>query len=457
MISSRFARSAEAVVGCLTRLQLKRTAISTIDASPHEPGTVLVAASHWQIGDYAPYAYLTRDYGQTWTRISGNLPARGWVHVVRQDPRNPSLLYAGTEFGGYASWNLGRQWHSLRNGLSAAPVRDLLVHPRDNDLIIATHGRGLYILDDLTPLQRLGEAMASDLTLFEPRPATRWVIWNADGNLGQKVWRGENPPYGAVLSYFVRDTARNLRVTIRDSEDRPVRTLRDSLATPGVNRIVWDLRYDSGVAGGGPGGGGGGGGGFGFGGGGPQVVPGSFTVTLAAGGAEVSRPLTVELDPRASVSREDLVAQRDAALGLRDLGTRVNGLVARTSNLIEQLTNLAATLRQNAPDQREAIQTTQTALQELRDFRDSRLARPLPGLGYRQYPRLREEVQSLYGMVSRSLTRPTDAQILRTGELESETTAAEARLGALVNGPIARLNALLKDLPRIVVPGGRIS
>ena len=234
--------------------------ISTIDASPHDPGTALVAASHWQTGDYTPYAYLTRDFGQTWIRISGNLPARGWVHVVRQDPRNPNLLYAGTEFGVFASWNQGRQWHSIRNGMSAAPVRDLLVHPRDNDLVIATHGRGLYILDDLTPLQQLGDAMTSEVTLFDPRPATRWVMWNADANLGQKVWRGENPPYGAVLSYFVRDTARNLRFTIKDPEGRVVRTLRDTLVSPGVHRIAWDLRYDGAVGGVvGVGGGGGGG------------------------------------------------------------------------------------------------------------------------------------------------------------------------------------------------------
>ncbi|MGQ0703101.1 MAG: WD40/YVTN/BNR-like repeat-containing protein [Gemmatimonadales bacterium] len=439
--------------------------ISTIDASPHEAGTALVAASHWQTGDYTPYAYLTRDHGQTWTRIAGNLPARGWVHVVRQDPKNPNLLYTGTEFGIYASWNTGRQWHNLRNGISAAPVRDLLVHPRDNDLVIATHGRGLYILDDLTPLQQLGQAMTSELTLFDPRPAVRWVMWNSDANLGQKVWRGENPPFGAVFSYFVRDTVRQLRFTIKDSDGRVVRTLRDSLAVPGVHRQAWDLRYDAlppgemVTAGGGPGGGGfgGGGGGFGFGGGGPWVVPGNYTVTLTVAGKEMAKPFTVELDPRATVSLADLVAQRDAALELRELSARVNRVVGRANNLMQQLTNLGTTLRQNAPTERAAIDETRGALEELRAFRDTGLARPLAGLGYRQYPRLREEVQSLSGSVNRSLNRPTDAQLLRKGELEAETSAAEAKLNGIVNGRIARVNALLKNLPHIVMAGGGIS
>ncbi|HEV8600578.1 MAG TPA: hypothetical protein VGQ69_14555 [Gemmatimonadales bacterium] len=432
--------------------------VSTIDASPHDAGTALVAASHWQTGDYAPYLYLTRDYGQTWTRISGNLPARGWAHVVRQDPRNPNLLYAGTEFGIFASWNLGRQWHSLRNGLPAAPVRDLVIHPRDNDLIIATHGRGLYVLDDLTPLQQLSGALATELTLFEPPPALRYVMWSADGNLGQKVWRGENPPYGAVLSYFVKDTLKGLRWTIKDAQGQVIRTLRDSVAAPGVHRLAWDLRYDVSPPGEPVVAGASGGGGGGFGGGGaPYVVPGSYTVTLAAGGKELSRPLTVEADPRAKVPLGDLVAQRDAALELRELSARVGRVLSRTNNLMQQLTNLGAVLRQNAPTERAAIDEARGTLEELREFRDSQLARPLAGLGYRQYPRLREEVQSLYGSVTRSLTRPTDPQMVRKGELDGETRAAEQRLNGILTGRIAKLNAMLKNLPHIIVAGGGIS
>jgi hypothetical protein len=308
--------------------------------------------------------------------------------------------------------------------------------------------------------------LLADLTLFEPPPAVRYVMWSADGNLGQKLWRGDNPPYGAVLSYFVKDTVRNLRFTIKDAQGQPVRLLRDSLATPGVHRIAWDLRYDAtapadserGEAAGGEaeGGGGGGGGRFG-GGGGPSAVPGAYTVTLSAGGKELTKPLRVELDPRARVSAADLVAQRDAGLELRELSARVTRVLGRTNNLIQQLTNLGTVLRRNAPTERPAIEEARGALDELREFRDSQLARPLAGLGYRQYPRLREEVQSLYGAVTRSLTRPTDPQVLRKGELTSETGVAEQRLNSIVTGRIARLNALLKNLPHVMIAGGGIS
>ena len=205
--------------------------ISTVDASPHDAATAFVAASHWQTGDYTPYAYMTTDYGQTWRRITGNLPARGWVHVVRQDPRNPNLLFLGTEFGIFASWDRGARWHSLRNGMSAAPVRDLWVHPRDNDLIIATHGRGIYVLDDIAPLQKLAEAMAADAYVFDIRPATRWVMWANDGNLGQKVWVGDNPPNGAVIQYYLKAPSQQPVVaTISDPAGKVVRTLRNWIA-----------------------------------------------------------------------------------------------------------------------------------------------------------------------------------------------------------------------------------
>jgi hypothetical protein len=228
-----------------------------------------------------------------------------------------------------------------------------------------------------------------------------------------------------------------------------------------VHRMVWDLRYDVSppgepvVAGGG--GGGGGGGGFGGGGGGPYVVPGAYTVSLAAGGKEVSKPLTVEQDPRAQVTLADLVAQRDAGLELRELTARVGRVLSRTNNLMQQLTNLGGVLRQNAPTEKAAIEETRGALDELREFRDAQLARPLAGLGYRQYPRLREEVQSLYGSVTRSLTRPTDPQMLRKGELDTETGAAEQKLNGILTGRIAKLNAMLKSLPHIIIAGGGIS
>lgn len=423
--------------------------ISTIDASPHDAGTAFVAASHWQTGDYAPYAFMTTDYGRTWRSIAGNLPRRGWVHVVRQDPKNPNLLFLGTEFGIYASWDRGTRWHSIRNGMSAAPVRDLWVHPRDNDLIIATHGRGLYILDDITPLQQLGEAMAADAYVFDPRPATRWVMWSADGNLGQKVWVGDNPPDGAVIQYYLKSRAQQpVTATIKDASGTVVRTLSGGNRDAGVNQLVWDLSYDP-PTGAGPGGRGGGRGGRG--GGAPDVVPGQYTVTLALAGREISKPLTVNMDPRANVTTADLELQRDLALKLNALNGRVGGIVERTDDLIGQLDALVQNIRKNAPNEREALNQAEGALVELKNLRDEKLQRPLAGLGYRQYPRLREEVGSLAGAVSRSITKPTDSQSRRHGELVEETGQVQTVLQGIIDGRIARLNELLKNLPHVLV------
>jgi hypothetical protein len=237
-----------------------------------------------------------------------------------------------------------------------------------------------------------------------------------------------------------------------------VRTLRNGSREAGVNQLVWDLAYDPATteSGAGPAAGRGGGGGRGGrGGGAPSVVPGQFSVKMQLAGREFTKSLTVELDPRANVTTADLEAQRDLALNLRDLGGRVTTVIDRTEDLIGQLTSLVDNIRKNAPNERAALIEAEGALVELRKLRDEKLLRPIQGLGYRQYPRLREEVGSLSGAVSRTITRPTDAQGRRYGELVTETGTVQQELQGIVSGRIARLNDLLKNLPHVIV-GGRI-
>ena len=143
--------------------------VPAIDASPFDAGTAYVAVDRHRDNDFAPHAYKTTDFGQTWTPIVGNLPAKGYVHVVREDPKVKGLLFLGTELGIFTSLNDGTSWIDLRNGMAAAPVPELRVHPRDGDLIIATHGRGIYILDDIAPIRQLAQAMKADAFLFDIR------------------------------------------------------------------------------------------------------------------------------------------------------------------------------------------------------------------------------------------------------------------------------------------------
>jgi photosystem II stability/assembly factor-like uncharacterized protein len=453
--------------------------IPTIDASTHNAGTAYVAADHHQDNDYTAYFFKTTDYGRTWTRLNLNLPAMktGWAHVLREDPKNPSLLYAGTELGLWVSFDAGAKWTSLRQNMPPAPVRDIQVHPRDNDLIVATHGRGLYVLDDVTPLQKIGAALAGDVQLFDVRPATRWTMWTKDGNLGQAVWSGPNPPAGAVINYYLKDDT-EVTIAVADKTGRVIRTIRNAPHATGLNRFVWDLRYDA--ATGAPGGRGGrgpaapagaqagpteeapGGGRFGRG-GSPLVLPGEYTIALRTGSQELTKPVTVEMDPRVPVTAADLEAQLEGSLTLRDMTSRTNALVDRANSLISQLDALQERLRRPmagrsgggasvvpatpaGPDLAGAVEA---ALGAVTTLRDKDVTRPYPNMGYRQYPRIREEITSLSGAVSGSPNRPTEGQALRMKELAAELDQAVAALNRIQTEQIGRINDMMKGMPFI--------
>jgi photosystem II stability/assembly factor-like uncharacterized protein len=459
--------------------------IPNLEASHFDAGTAYVPADHHQDNDYAAYFYKTTDFGKTWTRLNLNLPATrtGWAHVIREDPKNRNILYAGTELGLWISFDGGARWTSFRQNMPPAPVRDIQIHPRDNDLLVATHGRGLYVMDDITPLQHMTDAVKTDATLFDIRPATRWTIWNKDANLGQAVWRAPNPPNGAILDYYLK-SAGDVTITVADKAGKTIRTIRNAPHTAGLNRAVWDLRYDPAVQG--PTFGGRGGGGRGaadsaapagldeepgagrFGGGGaPSVVPGEYVVKVRAAGKEESKTVKVDMDPRAPVAMADLQAQLEAGLTLRDMTSRVNTLVDRTNNLVQQLTALEARLKK-APV-RTTTSTSQvdgdggvqpaagdvaalvtSTLHETRTMLENDLARPFPSMGYRQYPRLREEIQSLSGSVTRAVARPTDPELLRMKELQQELDQAVARLNKIQTDEIAKINERMKTAPFIV-------
>ncbi|MEK6405943.1 MAG: hypothetical protein AABN34_03155 [Acidobacteriota bacterium] len=366
-----------------------------IDASHFDAGTAYVAFDRHQDDDFGPWAYKTTDYGQTWASIKSDLPAKGYVHVVREDPKVKTLLYCGTELGVFASWDGGGHWVSIRNNVPPVAVRDIVVHPRDNDLIIATHGRGVYILDSATALQEIATAKANDVFLFDVRQATRYQMWGRDSNLGQRTFTAQNPPSGALIDYYLKaDVNGPIVITVADKSGKTIRTIRSTANKAGVNRAVWDLRYDppTPAPGSGPGGGGGvgrgggqgaggggqgraaaavqagaptaapaaqalaeqpagegfGGGRFG-GGGGPAVVPGDYTITLRAAGKQLSKTVRVGLDPRVKISDAELAAQLDAALKLRDLSSTLNSVVARVDDLTRQLTALTETMRR-VPD-----------------------------------------------------------------------------------------------------------
>jgi hypothetical protein len=270
--------------------------ISRIDASHFDPGTAYVAADGHRSNDLKPYVFVTRDYGKSWQNITSNLPPSGNVQVVREDPVNRNVLYAGTEFGLFISLDGGRRWQKFMNNLPTSRVDDILVHPRDHDLIVATHARGIWIADDITALQQLGDAAAlPDAVLFDMRPAVAYITDRQQGQYtgGHKYFAGENPPRGAAISYYLKSApSGDVSISIADNTGRAIRTIQGT-KRQGINRVMWNLQPSPPPGQEGRGGGGFGGGRGGF---GPGVDPGTYIVTLSAGDASLTKSVTVLQD-----------------------------------------------------------------------------------------------------------------------------------------------------------------
>lgn len=222
--------------------EVKGEWITRIEPSRHDTAVAYLAVDAHRSGKLVPLAFRTADGGRTWRSIAGDLPSTGPVKVIREDPANPALLFAGTEFGLYVSADQGAHWHRF-GGLPTVAVDDILIHPRDRDLVIATHGRSLFIVDDISPLEQLTPAIAdSTAHLFPPRDALGFYLlpgWS--DSEGSAVFRGENPPPGATFTWWIREfTGDGVSIAISDPAGRPVANL-SAPGTPGFGRTTWNL------------------------------------------------------------------------------------------------------------------------------------------------------------------------------------------------------------------------
>ena len=275
----------------------KETHVSRVEASHFDAGTCYVSFDGHRTDDMKPYVFVTRDFGATWKPLANNLPASGNVNVIKEDPKNQSLLYLGTEYGLYISLNGGAEWKRFMNGMPTVRIDDVMVHPRDNDLIVATHGRSIYILDDITALQQLSDqVMQSDVHVFDVRPGTQWKtdITLSRSIGGSKNFAGENPPQGVALSYHLKTAPPgDVKLTITDYAGKVIRTM-DGPKAAGLNRVEWDFRGNppAGAAGAQARGGGGRRGGSGA----PVVEPGAYLLTLSVGGKTYTTKILVEED-----------------------------------------------------------------------------------------------------------------------------------------------------------------
>ncbi len=316
--------------------------VSGIEPSSFDEGTVYAVFDNHRSDDYENHIYKSTDYGRTWVSIVGDMPARRVARAIKEDPRNPNLLYVAAEFGFWISIDGGGHWVELKNNMPTLAFNDFVIHPRDNDLVLGSHGRGVWILDKISAIQELTpEVMAMPGHLFSMETAEQVRRRSTICCPGDNIFYGENPPAGSLIDYWVRDAGADVTVSVLDAAGAEIRRLRPT-SEQGINRIVWDLRHErfgsaAGAVGGpgggggpgavgGPGGGGGpgavggpgGGGGRGAGGRaggggggpdgggggnlqGPLVVPGPYTVVLEVAGVHSEQPLEVREDPRLNV------------------------------------------------------------------------------------------------------------------------------------------------------------
>ena len=348
--------------------------VESIDVSPTDPGDVLIAVDRHFSGDFKPYLFHTTDYGAHWRPVSGNLPPAVYAHVIRRDPVNPDLYYAGLENGLYVSWDAGKQWYLLGLGLPDAAVYDLALDRRADSLVVATHGRGLWILDDLRPFQRWDERVAhAPATLFKPADALRFWPWNPVEWLGDGAFYGENPPYGAAIDYYLpRPAAHPGALVITNSAGQVVRTLsglhtgKPEIMTPraagaaaaparkgqvpwvpgqaGLHRIYWSLRAQGPVRwttgpkfNRGPKSG-------------ALLPPGTYTVTLKIAGQSLSRPLTVVNDPASHAPLADMTERYTVTEAVLGEISQLDEALNRLHTVTMQLTALKSAARGTSQD-----------------------------------------------------------------------------------------------------------
>jgi photosystem II stability/assembly factor-like uncharacterized protein len=284
--------------------------VSHVEPSRSGEMTTYASLDRHMFDDFHPYIYKTEDGGKSWVNVGGNLPEKAFVWTVREDARNPRVLYAGTELGIYASVSGGGDWFPLhlKNLPWAVAVRDIVQQSDTNDLIIATHGRSIWVLDDAAVIGQLADAIQQDAYLFDMRPAIRYSVRAMRFGYGDKTFTGMNALYGAQISYYVSGGAGAAKLQVLDAKGAVVREL-DAISGPGVHRVAWDLRYASG----------------------PQALPGAYTVRLSAGGREMEKKLEVRLDPSLQVSEDDLVSQFETSRKLREMSAavRATGKFAR--------------------------------------------------------------------------------------------------------------------------------
>jgi photosystem II stability/assembly factor-like uncharacterized protein len=464
--------------------------ISIIEPSPHDAAAAYAAATRYKLDDTRPYLYKTNDYGASWTAITNGIPEHEFTRVIREDPGRRGLLYVGTETGLYLSFDDGANWQRFESNLPVVPIWDLIV--KGTDLIVATHGRSFWILDDLTPLHQLRDEVGQGPGyLFAPRPTVRFRVYGrgngkstpgyinykmtgpvtvafrpTEAPTGAKVETfldaGANPPDGAIIHYWLRDApSGEVKLSFFDAEGKVIRELSSASdqtprvpTRPGANRFVWDLRYAgptplvdrpsvtaeraqaeaTGTA--------------------PRALPGAYQVQLSVGDATFRQPLQIDADPRLPVTAEDLRAQFDLKLAIRDRISAINELLNQIQRTRRQVEEWEQRARSVDPGKSEigAVVAAATALRERLDAAEAAIIqvsvdKPQPGPN-----QVKEKLVTLSAMIDESDHAPTQGARAVFEQLASQVEEAQSNARQLLAQDVARFIELIRaaGIPAIV-------
>jgi len=426
------------VVGNVPNLP-KNSWVNWVQASNFNAGTAYAAFDRHTFGDMAPYVFKTTDYGKTWTPLATAQHAkgvRGYAHVIKEDLVKPDLLFLGTEFGLWVSIDGGKNWAQFKgNHFPAVAVRDLAIHPRDNDLVLATHGRGIWIIDDITPFRALTpDLLKEDVAFVSARPVQQRIEGQGGWPNGDAVFVGDNPPDAAVINYYQRERHLfgKMKLEVLDASGRVIDELPAS-KRPGLNRVTWTMRAKpprvppaAQVAGSAIRG--------------PRLVPGDYTVRLTKAGKASETKLSVGLDRRVKFSDADRKAQFDAAM-------RVHSLFGEESVLMDRILALRKTLAQTGAGLPEGdpLRKNISVFDGKVDAVRKKIVATTEGGAITGEERLREHTDQLYGAILSYEGKPGGYQIAYIDTLKRELDDVTKEFDQLLAQDLPGLNDSLKS------------
>lgn len=426
--------------------------VSNIEPSRYEAGAVYLTVDFHQENNRDPFIFKSKDYGKTWKAITNGIPRSmlSYAHCIREDPVRPGLLYVGTENGLYVSFNDGENWEPLQSNMPRAPVYWMVVQEHFNDLVIATYGRGFWILDDLTPIQQMNQTVRdSNVHLFPPRPAYRFRQSAVPVTMSDDPSAGQNPQYGAAISYYLNTApAGDVRISIADAKGQTVRTFTGG-KNVGLNRVVWNLegeqttevrmrtspayapeiKLDKDGTRSAPGA--------------PRMSillpPGTYTVKLSVAGQEFTQPLVIRKDPNSGGSEADIISQTTMMNELRrDLETG-SGMVNQIEIIRSQLNKLDSSTVKSAAEDLD---------RKLIEVEDELIQRKLTGQGQdavRWPPKLLTKINYLANGLSSGDFPPTKQQREVQQLFKEQMTGLRQRLDAILKTDLPGFNKLLSD------------